>query len=99
MSEQITVQVIGTPVACSAGTRDAWRETTVLVAGQLASRFGKRVRLEYYDLFDPACPPLPREAQLPLVLVNGEVLSSGTKLSVPAIAKRLESLGLQPITH
>jgi nucleotide-binding universal stress UspA family protein len=21
----------------------------------LASRFGKRVRVEYYDLFDPAC--------------------------------------------
>jgi hypothetical protein len=47
------------------------------------------------DLFDPACPPLPPDAQLPLVLVNAEVLSSGGKISVPAIRKRLEAFGLK----
>jgi hypothetical protein len=35
--------------------------------------------------------------QLPLVLVNGQVLSSGGKISVPAIQRHLEALGLAPI--
>jgi len=36
---------------------------------------------------------------LPLVLVNGEVLSSGGKISVPAIRKRIEALGLTSDAH
>ncbi|MCZ7573573.1 MAG: hypothetical protein M5U01_33900 [Ardenticatenaceae bacterium] len=51
---------------------------------------------DYFDLFDPACPPLPAGAQLPLVLVNGDLLSSGGQISMPAIRRRLEALGLQP---
>ena len=57
-------------------------------------RFGEAVQVRYYDLFDDDDPTLPPEAKLPLVLVEGEVLSSGGKISVPAIRKRLETLGL-----
>jgi hypothetical protein len=57
------------------------------------------VRLDYVDLFDPACPPLPPDAQLPVVLVNQEVVSSGGKISLPAINRRLEALGLAPVDH
>ncbi len=52
-----------------------------------------------HRLFDPACPPLPPGAQLPLVFVNGEVLSNGGKISAPAIRRRLEALGLHPDGH
>jgi len=90
------VQIVGAPVACAAGVKDTWREVAGWAAGQLSQRFGKQVRVEYYDLFDPACPPLPPGAQLPLILVNGEVLSSGGKIAIPVIRKRLESLGLVP---
>jgi len=92
VSEAALVQVVGSPVACAAGTRDAWRETAALVANQLEHRFGTVVRTEYFDLFDLTCPPLPPGAQLPAVLINGELFSGGGKLSVPAITARLGEL-------
>jgi len=47
-------------------------------------------------MFDSNCPSLPPEAQLPLVPINGAVLSSGGKLSMPAIRRHLDALGVQP---
>ena len=96
MTEPILVQIVGTPVACARGVRETWREVAEWTGQQLASRFGPAVHVVYYDLFDPQAPPLPDEAQLPLVLVNREVLSSGGKISVPAIRRRVEALGLTP---
>ena len=91
---EVVVHVTGTPVACSEGMKDTWRDVASWTAGQLAARFGNAVRLEYHDLFDPDCPPLPPDAQLPLVTINGQVLTSGGKISMPAIRKRLEELGV-----
>ncbi len=62
-------------------------------ADQLRRRYGRTVLAEYHDLFDADCPPLPPDAQLPLVLVNGSVLSSGGKLNMPAISRAVEALG------
>ena len=92
MAAAIVVQIVGTPVACAAGAKDTWREVAGWTAGQLRTRFGDAVRVEYYDLFDPACPALPPAAQLPLVTVNGAVVTSGGKISVPAIRRRLDDL-------
>ncbi|HET7077029.1 MAG TPA: hypothetical protein VFM49_06205 [Chloroflexia bacterium] len=92
MEGPIVVQIVGTPVACAAGVKDTWREVARWTAGQLRTRFGDAVRVEYYDLFDPACPRLPSDAQLPLVTVDGAVVTSGGKISVPAIRKRLDEL-------
>jgi hypothetical protein len=94
MSAPAVVQIIGAPIACKEGVKDSWREVAEWAAGQLKARFGEAVRVEYYDLFDANCPPIPTGAQLPLVLVNAEVLSSGEKISVPAIRKRIEMLGI-----
>ena len=100
MSAQAVVQIVGAPVAaCGEGVKDTWRELAEWTAGQLTARFGPTVRVEYLDLFEPNCPPLPTGAQLPVVLVNGQVLTSGGKLSVPAIRKRLEELGIAPADH
>ncbi|MGQ9554674.1 MAG: ArsA family ATPase [Anaerolineae bacterium] len=74
------------------------REVTALVANQLVHRFGQAVRVEYFDLFDPGCPDLPQGAQLPAVLINGELFSSGGKLSAPAISRRLLELGLSALS-
>lgn len=82
--------MIGVPIACKDGVKETWREVAGWAAGQLKARFGDNVDIIYYDLFDPGCPPIPSGAQLPLVLVNGEVLSSGGKISVPAIRRRIE---------
>ena len=91
-----SVHIIGAPVACAEGVKDTWRDVAKHAADQLMARFGDRVCVRYFDLFDSDCPALPDGAQLPLVLLNGEVLSSGGKISVPAIRKRIETLGVRP---
>ena len=92
MSNPIVIQIIGAPIACTEGVKDSWREMAHWVTGQLQNRFGDAVRVEYYDLFDPTCPHLPSEAQLPTVIINGEMFSSGGKLHMPSIRKRIETL-------
>jgi hypothetical protein len=93
MSAPVLVHIIGAPIACKEGVKDSWREVAAWAAGQLKARFGEAVQVTYFDLFEIDCPPVPAGMQLPLVLVNGEVLSSGGKISIPAIRKRIEALG------
>jgi hypothetical protein len=90
--EELIVQIIGAPIACKDGVKDSWRETATWVSGQLRQRFGNAVQVEYFDLFDPACPSLPANAQLPMVFVAGVVLSSGGKISVPALRRKIETI-------
>lgn len=92
MNEPILVQIIGAPIACKEGLKDTWREVAGWAAGQLQARFGKNVRVQYSDLFDPACPSLPPEMTLPVVMINEEVLSSGDKISVPVIRQKIEAI-------
>ncbi len=94
MTAQAVIQVVGAPVACATGVQETWRDLAQWLAGQIEGRYGEAVSFTYYDLFDSDCPPLPAGAQLPLVLVNGDVLTNGGKLSMPAIRKRLEALGV-----
>ena len=92
MSAPISVQIIGAPIACKEGVRDTWRETAAWAGGQLRQRFGDTVLVQYFDLFDPACPSLPPGAQLPVVFVAGDVLSSGGKISVPDLRRKIETI-------
>lgn len=94
MSAPLTVIIIGAPIACAEGVKDTWREVAGWATGQLRQRFGVGIQVEYFDLFDENCPPIPPGAHLPLVLVNGEVLTSGGKISVPRIRRRLEEEGV-----
>lgn len=100
MNESVfVVQIIGAPLACADGIKDTWRDIARHTADQLMARFGDRVRVQYFALFDTDCPALPDGAQLPLVLIDGEVLSSGGKISTPAIRKRIEALSITPNGH
>lgn len=96
MSEPAIIQIIGSPVACADGVKDTWRDLAGWIGGKLRARYGTAVTTIYYDLFDPNCPLLPPDAQLPLVLVDGELVSSGGKLSMPVIRHQLDALGVQP---
>ncbi len=101
----ITVRVFGVPTASSCGPQDGWREATEWTANVLKKQFGERVRVEYYDLFSAALDGFPQvlelvaqgQAQPPLVFVGDELLSSGGKISAPAIRQRLEALGLAAV--
>jgi len=90
--QNISVQIIGAPIACSDGVKDSWRDVAKWAAGQLKTKFGDAVEIRYFDLFDADCPPMPAGSQLPLVMVAGEVVSSGGKISVPLIRRKIEAL-------
>jgi len=92
MSNSIPVQIVGAPIACKEGVKDSWREVARWAEGQLKGHFGEAVQVKYYDLFDADCPSMPNEAQLPLVLVNGEVTINGGKISIPVIRRKVESI-------
>jgi hypothetical protein len=92
MTKVISVQIVGAPIACEGGVKDNWRDLARWAQGQLKARFGEAVEVRYYDLFDPDCPSMPQGAQLPLVLVDGEVLSSGGRISIPVMRRRVEEL-------
>ncbi len=96
MNAPVVVRIVGVPASCGEGGKDPWREVAAWTSGQLVAYFGEAVRVEYFDLFDPTCPILPSGTELPAVLVDGEVFSSGGKISVPAIRKQLEALGVAP---
>lgn len=92
MNRPVLVQIIAAPIACKDGVKDSWREVAHWAAGQLKARFGETVEVRYHDLFDPGCPFIPAGAQLPLVLVNGEVVSGGGKIAIPVIRRKIESV-------
>jgi disulfide oxidoreductase YuzD len=92
MSNTVLVQIIGAPIACKEGVKDSWREVARWTEDQLKGRFGEAVQVKYYDLFDVDCPSMPNEAQLPLVLVNSEVVSSGGKISIPIIRSKINAI-------
>ena len=94
MNKPILVKVIGVPVACKDGIKETWREVAEWAAGQLNTRYGDQVRLQYFDLFDPNCPTLPSESQLPAVFIYETLISSGGKISIPLICKKIEELGV-----
>ncbi len=101
----ITVRVFGVPTANSCGPQDGWRDATAWMANALKKQFGEQVLVEYYDLFSEALDAFPQvlalvaqgQAQPPLVFVGDELLSSGGKISAPAIRRRLEALGLATV--
>jgi hypothetical protein len=92
MRKSVLVQIVSAPIACAEGTKDTWREVSAWTAGQLKARFGDEVQVKYYNLFDGDCPPMPVDAKLPLVLVDGKVLTSGGKISVPVLRKKIETI-------
>jgi len=90
--QTIIVQIIGAPIACKDGVKDSWREVAKWASDQLKGYFGEAVDARYFDLFDADCPPMPVNAQLPMVIVESEVVSSGGKISVPAIRRKIKSI-------
>jgi disulfide oxidoreductase YuzD len=91
MKEPVIVVIVGAPIACADGIKDTWREVAAWTEGQLKNRFDDQVQVEYFDLFDPLCPDLPENAELPVVFVNNAVVSNGGKISIPLIRKYIEA--------
>lgn len=92
MNKPVLVQIVGAPIACKEGVKDSWREVSAWAARQLKTYFGDDVQVNYYDLFDADCPPVPTGSQLPLVLVGNEAVISGGKISIPIIRGKINDI-------
>jgi len=92
MNIPFIVKIVSAPVACSEGFVDSWREVADWVSDQLKARYGNKIAVLYYDLLEVDCPTLPDGVQLPVVFVNEEVISSGGKISVPQINKKIKDI-------
>ncbi len=95
MNDIAKVQIIGVPIACSQGTEDSWRDAAEWVSDYLHNLFGDCVEVAYFDLFDPTCPTLPLDAQIPVVFINDEVIINGGTISIQLIQRKLEELGVE----
>lgn len=96
MNKPIEVKIIASPVVCAEGVKELWRDVAAWAGGQLQARFGDQVITRYFDLFDPECPPLPMDSQLPAVFVDDKLVSSGGKISKSLIRKEIEArMGVQ----
>jgi hypothetical protein len=95
LMEKAVIEIIGAPVACAEGFTDPWREAAGWAAEKLKKLYGEGVEIIYYDLFAAECPTLGEGAVLPAVLVNGEAVIMGGKISIPLIRSKLEELGVK----
>jgi hypothetical protein len=90
----VTIEIVGAPVACGDGVGNAWREIASWAERELKRSFGDAVHVRYHDLFDAGCPRLPQGAALPVVLIDGEPITVGKKISLPAIRKAVALRGV-----
>jgi len=88
----LSVDIVGAPLGCDGDAKDSWRRAAAWVGTELERAYGGSVRVRYFDLFDPGCPRLPGGASLPVVLVAGEAILVGKKISLSAIRKHLDDL-------
>jgi hypothetical protein len=64
MASPAVVKIIGAPIACADRVKDSRREMAEFVSGNFEVQYGNSVEVVYFDLFDPACLPLPSEKRL-----------------------------------
>lgn len=103
MGNTVSVHVV--VVAVTGGScagKPTWETATGLLRSRLHRRFGDSVSVVYVELFSPESFKLPEvlngigdeSLRLPVVLVNGQVVSAGVKLNEGLIARSIaEVLG------
>ena len=100
--DKIIVRIFGVPVAgCKPGK--TWRDAASFAKNLLTLRFGSKIEVEYIEFLSPEWEKFPNitdlintgQAQIPIVMVNDEILSSGGKVNVGKIEKYLLNMGLK----
>ena len=94
-----SVLIVGLPPAASCPPEKTWRAAASFVAQRLRARFGADVAVEYVDLFSPEMASHPDVEQaiaegldMPVVVLDGAVHSSGGKLNVSAIERAVAAI-------
>ena len=96
-SKRIAVRVFVAPDA-SCGHGATWRAASALVLERLQRRFGPAVAGERVEVFSPRSFEFPETmaaieagARLPVVTVDGQIVSEGGKLSERVIRQAVEA--------
>jgi len=92
----ITVTVLAVSSA-PCGGKMTWEMATAFLRERLEQRFGSQVAVHYVELFSPESFAFPavlegiqqERYQLPVVLVDGSVVSNGTKLNEGMVARHV----------
>jgi hypothetical protein len=93
----VFVQVFAAPSA-TCGSGSTWESVTAYLGERLHARFGESVVVEHIVMFTPRSFDFPdvmrglqEGAELPIVRVGGEIVSSGGKLSESRIAQAINA--------
>jgi disulfide oxidoreductase YuzD len=98
------VRIFGIPVAgCKPGK--TWRDAANLAKNWLILRFGSKVEIEYIEFLPPRWKDFPKvieminkgKAKIPIIMVNDEVISTGSKVNISQIEKYLLNMGVRKI--
>lgn len=101
---RVGVQVFAAPdVACPAP--QTWSAATAYLRSRLRQRFADRVDVEHVEMFSARSFEFPevlaaieRGAALPVIVVDGRVVSAGGKVSERTVAQAVEAaLAGEPI--
>jgi len=90
----VTVTVLAAASAPCNG-KMTWEMATAFLRERLNRRFGSQVTVHYVELFSPESFAFPavlegiqqEKHQLPIVLVNGSIVSDGAKLNEDVISR------------
>ncbi len=94
----VTVQVFAAPDV-TGHTPQTWSAATAYLRGRLQQRFTNRVDVEHVELFSARSFEFPevlaaieRGSPLPVVVVDGRVVTAGGKLSERIVAQAVEDV-------
>lgn len=94
----VLVLVFAAPDA-SCGRGQTWSAATAYVGARLRQRFGERITVEHVEIFSARSFEFPdvlaaieRGSSLPVVVVDGRIVSQGGKLAERAIAHAVETV-------
>lgn len=105
MANAVTVQVFAAPDA-SCGNRNTWSAATAYIRARLHQRFGDQVVVEHVEIFTArsfeftdVLAAIQRGSPLPIVVVDGRIVSVGGKLAERPIARAVETAlgGTHPV--
>lgn len=95
---EISVRVFAAPDA-SCGHGATWSAATAFIAARLKERFGEAVATEHVEMFSPRSFEFPEilaavgaGGALPIVVVDGRIISQGGKLSDRVIRQAVSAL-------
>ncbi|MEN3203291.1 MAG: hypothetical protein ABDK87_06125 [Atribacterota bacterium] len=104
MGNKVLVRIFGIPIkGCKPGK--SWEDAARITREILTSKFGESVDVEYIEFLPSRWKQFPEvvdliragEAQIPIVMVNDVMISSGGKIDVGRIERYLLGMGLKKL--